>query len=371
MKKSYVKLFFFELSLLIILLINSFKFNIFKDYLLILLLIISLIIFKIILGFEKDRFRYKKDIIFEIIIYSLIFLVLYYLFGLMIGFNRVDNFFSLYGIFNFIIPIIIKTILIEYLRFVLIKKSEESKLWILSLIIFILFDITNIVYYVNTSSFYNILLFISLSLIPSIVSNIVAIYICKKVGYKANILWLLIIKLYGYIIPIVPNTGNFLQSLVLLFFPLGVYLVVNNFFKKENIIHEEIIINDHISILDYVGILIILIFIYFLSDKFSYQILSIASGSMEPLISRGDAVVVYKKYDELNKGDIIVYQYENNLIVHRIINMISINNEIYIYTKGDNNNFEDNVVVTKDMVKGVVKFKASKIGYPTLWINGI
>ena len=92
MKKSYKKLIIFDIILAIILLLNSFILNILGNYLYMdILLVILLIVFKFVFGFEKDRHRYIKDITINISIIYLASFIIYYIFGIFIGFVRTDN----------------------------------------------------------------------------------------------------------------------------------------------------------------------------------------------------------------------------------------------------------------------------------------
>ena len=72
MKKGYKRLLVFESFLALILLINSFFVNFLSGYGISFLLIGVLIAFKCLFGFEKDRHRYTKDIILDVIIFHLI-----------------------------------------------------------------------------------------------------------------------------------------------------------------------------------------------------------------------------------------------------------------------------------------------------------
>ena len=117
MKKGYKRLLIFEIIMFLVLILNSFVWNILKEYNMIIFLIISIIIFKMLVGIEKDRHRYTKDIIFNILIFLLISFLIYYIFGMIIGFYKIDNYFNLYGIKTFILPLILSIILKEYLRY--------------------------------------------------------------------------------------------------------------------------------------------------------------------------------------------------------------------------------------------------------------
>ena len=81
---------------------------------------------------------------------------------------------------------------------------------------------------------------------------------------------------------------------------------------------------------------------------FGYGIANVLSGSMEPTFSKGTLLLV-KETQNVQTGDIVVYQSENSLIVHRIIAI----NDTEITTQGDANNTPD-PVFQKSQIKGVV-----------------
>ena len=96
---------------------------------------------------------------------------------------------------------------------------------------------------------------------------------------------------------------------------------------------------------------------------FPYQPIAILSNSMNPTFKRGD-VVIYKKEENIVPGDIIVFQYQNQIIVHRVVSI----NEYYV-TKGDANNSVDYIKVQKEDIKGVYQFSLKYLGYPSIWLN--
>ena len=79
--------------------------------------------------------------------------------------------------------------------------------------------------------------------------------------------------------------------------------------------------------------------------------------------------ILYKKYDSLKVGDIIAYEYNKVIIIHRIEKIVFDRGQYYYYTKGDYNKNVDNWYVEEKMIKGIVRYKIPYIGYPTVWIN--
>lgn len=81
---------------------------------------------------------------------------------------------------------------------------------------------------------------------------------------------------------------------------------------------------------------------------FGYGVAVVLSGSMEPTLSKDDLIFV-KKSDTIDIGDIVVYQTDGVLVVHRAI---AIDGEM-VTTWGDANNIAD-PTFEKSAVMGVV-----------------
>ena len=60
-----------------------------------------------------------------------------------------------------------------------------------------------------------------------------------------------------------------------------------------------------------------------------------------------------------------------NIVVHRLIRIVNIGDEVYYYTKGDANEEEDNYLIKKENIIGIVRFRIPYIGYPTVWFSEI
>ena len=106
-----------------------------------------------------------------------------------------------------------------------------------------------------------------------------------------------------------------------------------------------------------------IILVLFMLGFFKYRPIAILSNSMNPIFKRGD-IVIYKDSKDIIPGNIIAFQYENQIIVHRVINI----NEYYI-TKGDANNFIDHIKVKKEDILGIYQFSIKYLGYPSIWLN--
>lgn len=83
---------------------------------------------------------------------------------------------------------------------------------------------------------------------------------------------------------------------------------------------------------------------------------TVVTGSMTPTICKNDVILInrWSSFDNVKEGDIIVYKGQDNYgnsinVVHRVVHVIK--NQGLIL-KGDNNDVQDNVIVTEDMYIG-------------------
>ena len=375
MKKSYKRLIIFDIILTVILLLNSFILNILGNYYYMdIFLILLLVIFKLIFGFEKDRHRYIKDIILNILIIYLISFIIYYIFGIFIGFYKTTNYLTFYGIRTFVIPYIVMIVVREYLRSQMLNKTENSKLLtIITCILFILIELSPRIGSSSFGSNYNVFIFAALTILPIISNNIVCTYIAKKVGYKPNVFWVLIAQLYTVFLPIAPNAGLYISSLIQFLFPFVIMYNTYRFFQKRD---KDIPISYIKKRIYYEVPLLALIvfgFAYFVSGYFRYYAIAIATGSMHPKIKVGDVVIVDQQfeYKDLEVGQVIAYKYHGVIIVHRLCDIAVVGDDYYFYTKGDANEDKDNYIIYSDTIVGKVDLKIPYIGLPTVWLKDL
>jgi signal peptidase len=90
---------------------------------------------------------------------------------------------------------------------------------------------------------------------------------------------------------------------------------------------------------------------------FGYGLSVVLSGSMEPALQVNDLVFIHETKD-IEPGDIIVYQKNNELIIHRVVFL----DGDTVTTKGDANNVED-APFDISMVKGKMVGNIPGIGF--------
>ena len=375
MKRGYVKLYVLEISMFVLLLANLIIFKIANPYIISGLLFLFLIATIITLGIEKDNFRYKKDVFLNVVISLLVYYFLTYFFGLFTGFLKSSYSLKLVNIFKNAFPILLVIVLSEFLRYIWVSKSKENKIGlIIGYLSFLLIDVCLMLNTYDITSALGLTKMICLVVFPSITKNILLTYVTYKVGYKNCIFYRIIVDLSVYILPLFPDFGEYINVILETVLPIIIVIRLNNLFNYYDLrkIKESRYTKKNLIIYSVITFALLVI-VTLTSGYFRYYALTIGSGSMTPKINKGDVVIVKKLKEseiyDIKKGDILVYNHDDKIIVHRVNKIIKNNGQINFKTKGDNNNASDSWQVKQDEVIGVVKFKIRYIGMPTVALN--
>lgn len=322
-------------------------------------------------GFPRNKGLVNFSAFQTMIIWFIIYYTSIYLFGLFFGFVRTIYSLSFINIFKNIVIISLFYIFREMYRYIVIKQSGKRKLnhVIYVTILFILLDIIMEINAYDFDSILGIFKFIEGSVIPNIAINIFASYIIYKLNLKVLLLFLLTLKLPNYFMPLFPNFGSYLNSVLLVIFIFNLYyqtsLIVEKYDRNINYRKESK------SGFSFVFLVIpVLILVGIISGVFKYHLLAIVSNSMVPEFARGDAVLIEKldtdEFEQLEVGDILAFYDNDRMVVHRIIEIVEDNDEYYIKTKGDNNSSYDPWIVCNKDIYGKVLFSVKYVGIPSV-----
>lgn len=313
----------------------------------------------------------------SLLIVLIIYIILYFLSGLIFGFERTpyskDILSVLLNLWSFGSIIILQ----EYVRLQLVK-NENKKMYslILTTLVFFVLNLSYSNFLDNFTDFKTIFIYASSVLLPAIAESAVLTYLIYTSGVKASIIYRLFVTIPPFLIPIVPSLDWFVTAVVGVVLPLAVYIYINyvNVVKNERLSRGE---RKRYSPVVYIPVFaLIAVFAAFVMGLFKYQPVAVLSGSMSPTFNRGDAVIINKltkqEKNELKKGDIIQFISGTRYVVHRIYKVTNdeYGNKAFI-TKGDHNNAPDSDQVSLDNVIGKVSFSVPLIGYPSVWLTGV
>ena len=371
MKKSLKQLLTIQIFMLLVIITGFFYGSIFENNLEVLFLLVSFIalysVFKIDL---KNDYKYKQ--ILKIVITCLLFyFVFIYVAGLFTGFAKTIYTFNFNNFIYNIIPTIIYIILMECIRTIYINKSNNNKIIIiLSCIIFILYDSFSKYYLYDFKVSDELYEYIGLIVLTSIARNIFLTILCSKSNVINCVIYRIITEIYIFLVPIVPNFGPYINSVLEIALPLIIGLIL---IRPPIRILASPKKSKNSRTLSVVITAILLLIVLLNSGFIKYQMFVIGSNSMNTYIYRGDVIIARrtnnKEIKNIKKGEILVFRYNNKIISHRVYKIIKRDNKLYFKTKGDNNDqVDDNIVKEKDII-GTVSFRIKYIGLPSIWLR--
>ena len=373
MKKNIKLIYLVELALFFFTLIICGLINVvaskYRIFIAITFLLILLIASYLIFGLKKDN-NYNKNSSIRIVVAKLMFFgIIAYLLGIILGFNR-GFAYSIQSLLYGVIPTILLVIITEFLRFILLKNTfGHKKTIIIFTILIIIFNVATKVGVIDSN--YKLFLFIGATVLSTIAIESLCSYLVIKVGPISGIVLKLTLGLYPYILPIVPNLGDYIKTVIDIILLYSTYTTINKgLLEYEK--NDKYIDKFNARIITYPIIILLIGVVILVSGVFKYQMVAIASDSMIPAYSRGDALIIGKcDVDNIEVGDILVFKNNNAIVTHRVIKKEVVNNEIRFTTKGDNNKAKDDIISTSSNVIGKAHFVIKYVGFPTIWINEV
>lgn len=326
---------------------------------------------------ESFRNRDKTGKIQIVIIFTIIYLMVYFVLGLLFGYKRSPYAHTFSAILTNIWVFIPVIFFQEYIRAVLVRFTKRNET--LLVIIFLLFSLIELNYGSMGASFAtreSAFKYISSTLLPTLTRNALFTYFALVCDYWPSIIFRTAVMAMNILLPIFPDLDWFVTGLLELSTYVLMFISVNymNDLSKRVTVRTsrraQRTSNPKVTI---PLLVVLLIFVCFVAGFFTYRPIAIVSDSMVPKFARGDAVVVKKLSNKekksLKKNDIIQYSLDGRTIVHRIHKKIKDENGNITYqTKGDNNNAPDDKLVTLKQVKGKVTFVVPYAGWPSVLI---
>ncbi len=329
---------------------------------------ISAVILSFLLKKRVIHDFHKKQVALVMAAIAVIMIVVHILTGIKFGF--IKSAIRLTSFWNFILPYAVAIIGMECLRSVFLAQKSKV-ITVGSYLAFLWIDFLILCETNPFANFDSFMAAVGFALLPALTANFLYHYLAGTFGPLPGIVYKLIIYLFPYVIPIAPGMSDALISFLRILMPVGIYLLVHAMYTpktfavaKRNTVAQAIF-----------TVLIVLfsaVYIMLISLQFPYKMIVVATESMTGEINKGDAVI-YEEFDDqiLKVGDVIVFNHNDNRIIHRVIEIKKINGQLRYTTKGDANESTDSGYITNADVLGVVNLKIKYIGYPTLWLRSL
>jgi len=301
-----------------------------------------------LLGFQKSgNSKIKQTITKGILIFVIIYFILLSILGIYNGY--ISNSYS----FEFILFYLITVMSMEIFRYVIIRANNDKKY--IAVITTLIITIFELLYFKGSNLF------------ETVSRNILISYLVYNIGFIPGIVFRIFIDIFKLAIP-VPDISNYLSSILYIGITIISYLYASRKINKYNISKNK---DTNIKLFDITFISFIIVLICMISHLFPYCIMGNGSGSMEPELKLGDAVVVNQisKNEQISEGKIIVYNVKDIQVIHRVVEIKKVNGKTFYKTKGDANDSIDDIDITMDDIYGVVDFKIPLIATPTIYLS--
>ena len=358
----------------VLLFISIIVFNIFYKnfYLLHISIVLIGIYFIKRFGIMKDN-NYLKTSTTKIVISCILsYFVTIYIIGLLTSYHKTTFSLNIQYLFNSVLIESVTIIIEELIRYIICRNTQHKKTPIVFYTIILI--VLNIIIEINgydLSDNESLFIFITTVVLPISCKEAVCSYLTYKVSYIPSMIYKLTTYLYGMVLPIVPNIGNYLYATTNIALPYFIYFFVSKtlHYNDKAEIYQKKVSQRVLYVPIFVCLIVLVILI---SGVFTNTLISIGSNSMKPSYERGDAVIYHKtNIKDIKIGEVIAFRRQGIIITHRVIDIYKSDTRYTFKTKGDANNAPDAYVIEGKDVLGVVKYSIKYLGYPTLWFNDL
>ena len=317
----------------------------------------------------------EKQVLLLISFIGFLYLSFYYISAVYFGLTR-----SGYGInkpviiFDFILPVAIIIACNELIRHVLCVQGERFGK-VFAFFISLTADIlicSTIPSITNMATFMEV---VGLTLFPGITANLLYNYITVRYGFWPNIVYKAFTVWAFYLIPYGSGISYSLLGFIDVILPCAIYLFIDALYEKKRryALGNASVFRKVMSKVLTVTVLIIMLgTVMLVSNQFTYGAYVIATPSMTGELNQGD-VALYKNLDEnpVVEGEVIAFEKDGTVIIHRVVDIQTINGITRYYTKGDANEDMDAGYIHRSDIIGHVSYKIPYIGFPTIWLRNL
>lgn len=310
----------------------------------------------------------KRQVLLLMSVSAVLYLIIFYISGFHFGFYPTSARFTPDKIFGYIVPIAL--IIAESEIYRAVTLAQNSRLaTTLSYITCVAAEVLICANVSEITGFNKFMDVVGFVFFPAVTSNFFYHYIAKRYGATPNVVYRLIITLYPYVLPYAPAMPDSLRAFIVLILPLLIYAFLHVLFEPKKkfsaVKKRRVSIVITASILIFAGLFVMLI-----SNQFRFGALVIATESMTGELNKGDAAV-FEKCDgkDVSVGQVIVFEKNDSLVVHRVIDIKNINGSNQYFTQGDANDTPDIGFIQDNQIVGIVRFKIAYVGYPSIWLR--
>lgn len=324
---------------------------------------------------EHGRFKAENEKIKTTLIIVIIYYILYFITGMIMGFKANPYSREFFRMIENILFIVGLAALQEYVRAKLVNNKKKISIYIAVTIIFVLVNI-DINSLLNAfTNIENAFKYLCGTILPQIAISALCTYLATTGGFQLIYSYVIPTKLVEAVAPVFPDLDWFILTVfeLILVITLIFYNNYEHIVKTNRMTRRELKRESPTKLLP--TMIILIVSVGFIAGVFPYKPVAVMSNSMVPVFSRGAVVIsqrIGKDYQKVQIGDIIEFRTEKGTVIHRVVNIEKSYEGEYIYTtKGDANLTNDTAKVNQEDVIAIAKVFIPYLGYPSVWFSEI
>ncbi len=312
---------------------------------------------------------HRRAVMLIVAIFAAFYMTVLLLTGFHFGFYLAVVPFGFSSIIKYILPFVIAIISTEIIRSALLGQKGRLP-WLFAFAIGLVSEILMQTTFAHVTSFNRFVDLAGMILLPAAMGQMLYQHLSANYASLPSTVYRLTVTLFSYVIPITSGIPDVLVALVALLAPLLLLFFIRLLYGKR----EKTARSKRGGRWFYSAVAAVLLFVIsfamLVSGQFRYGLLIIATESMTGELNQGD-VALYEQYTDqvVTENEVVVFEKDDRVTVHRVVDVAHIDGENRYYTKGDANDDADYGYITDESIIGVVKGKLPYFGYPTLWLH--
>jgi len=319
----------------------------------------------------------KKSVFIQFALGMAAIQILFYIVGgLFSGFGKSPSSFTLLGISENIFYVGMMLIGMELSRAWLVTQFGKKNTFLVILFATLLFTFISIPFRQITGFQLRITSSnqVISSWLPLLAENLAASLLVLMAGAEASLAFRGLLAAFWWLCPILPNLDWAMKGLIGTIIPVIGIVAINNYYVQYAARgrSRKRARNTSIPAGWIITTIIAVATVWFAVGVFPVKPFLVPSGSMVPVISPGDVVLIAPvNADAIKVGEIIEYRSvkENINIVHRVIEITGNVPDLFFITKGDANNSPDPDPVSTQAVMGREIIVVPKIGWLSIAVK--
>ena len=332
-------------------------------------------------GLRRIKSWFDKRVTIVAALVAIFYIIIYMDIGLFTGFGRSPLSFTP-GALTVNLILVSSTLLgMELSRAYIIKSFGRRKPFLTIGLVTLLYSSISIsiIGLLSFSDPLALTKFLGTGLLPVIAVNFVASYLAFIGGPIASLAYRAPLMAIMWFSPILPNLSWGTEALLGVMAPTMSFLVINQFIPTATLSRSGIPVetnrfgrNRKSSLRGWMIASILCVLVVWTSTGLlGIQPTTMISGSMRPTMDVGDvAIILDVPADSVQPGDIIQFWRDEEMVIHRVVEVSDEGTGRLFVTKGDANREPDAAPVYPSQVKGKIVLNIPKVGWAAIAVKG-